>query len=253
MEGLEYIYEMCESLPRAGPGGNEHTRRAYESIPDLPPNPLILDIGCGPGVQTLELARLSNGTVTALDNHQPFLDRVMVRARQEGLEDRVSTINRSMMEMEFEDESFDIVWAEGALYIMGFRSGLQRCRRLLKPGGCLAVTELAYTTGNPPLVLTQYLEQEYPDAQSIGANIALIRGEGFDLLTHFTLPPEAWMDDYYAPMERVLSCLIEKYQGNKTALAVFDAFQGEIEIFRKYHQHFSYEFFVMQKPRVSPA
>ena len=33
----------------------------------LPPEPRILDIGCGPGVQTVELLRLSGGTVVALE------------------------------------------------------------------------------------------------------------------------------------------------------------------------------------------
>jgi len=33
-----------------------------------------VDIGCGPGMQTLELARISGGRIVAVDNHQPFLD-----------------------------------------------------------------------------------------------------------------------------------------------------------------------------------
>jgi len=59
MEGMEYFYELFEALPRGGPGDNRSTRRAFNTIPKLPEQPLILDIGCGPGVQTIELAKIS--------------------------------------------------------------------------------------------------------------------------------------------------------------------------------------------------
>ncbi len=58
MEEMKYIYELCERLPRCGPGDNESTRRAYEAILEEPKHPYILDIGCGTGMQTLELARI---------------------------------------------------------------------------------------------------------------------------------------------------------------------------------------------------
>jgi len=61
MEGIEYIYELCETLPRSGPGDNGYTRRAFASIPLPPSHPFILDIGCGQGMQTIELAKISNG------------------------------------------------------------------------------------------------------------------------------------------------------------------------------------------------
>jgi 2-polyprenyl-3-methyl-5-hydroxy-6-metoxy-1,4-benzoquinol methylase len=44
----------------------KYTRQAFTSIPIID-HPLILDIGCGSGVQTVELARLSNGKITAID------------------------------------------------------------------------------------------------------------------------------------------------------------------------------------------
>ena len=68
MKGMEYFYELFEALPRCGPGDNDSTRRAFNTIPRLPEQPFILDIGCGPGVQTIELAQISRGTIIALDN-----------------------------------------------------------------------------------------------------------------------------------------------------------------------------------------
>ena len=44
----------------------QYTRMAFESIPRID-NPRILDIGCGTGMPTLELAKLSNGKITGID------------------------------------------------------------------------------------------------------------------------------------------------------------------------------------------
>jgi len=54
----EIFWEIHNGLPRAGPGDNDSTRRAYLMLKDLPENPRIIDIGCGPGMQTIELERL---------------------------------------------------------------------------------------------------------------------------------------------------------------------------------------------------
>jgi ubiquinone/menaquinone biosynthesis C-methylase UbiE len=48
---------------------DKSTRRAFNTIPILAKRPLILDIGCGHGVHTIELAKISKGTVIALDDH----------------------------------------------------------------------------------------------------------------------------------------------------------------------------------------
>src|SRR4030042_676297 len=115
----------------------------------LPEKPKILDIGCGPGRQTMELARLSGGKITALDNHQPFLDKVRKDADALGLSPHIETLNQDMKAMDFETGSFDVIWAEGALTLMGFENGLKTCRPLLKEKGYLGVTELVWLEDHP--------------------------------------------------------------------------------------------------------
>ena len=247
MEGIEYIYELCEALPRSGPGDNECTRRAFNSIPRHQAPPLILDIGCGQGIQTIELAKISNGKIIAIDNHQAFLDTLMEQAKKERIEENIIPKNISMLDMNFEEETFDIIWSEGALYVMGFQNGLRRCHQLLKDKGYLAVTELVYTVPNPPNAVVEYIESEYPDIKNIEENIETIKNEGFLLISNFTLPESAWRDNYYLPMEKELPRLNKKYQGNEVALAVFEGFRKEIEFYKKYSKYYGYEFFVMQK------
>jgi len=244
---MEYFFELYEALPRGGPGNNESTRRAFQAIPKFTYPPLILDIGCGQGVQTIELAKLSNGKIIAVDNHQAFLEKLKQSALAQGVAENITPMNVSMLDMEFDEQTFDIIWSEGALYFMGFQNGLRRCRQLLKNPGYLAVTELVYLSPTPPSPLAQYLESEYPDIKDVQANIELIQAEGFQLLSHFTLPKSAWLESYYQPMEEPLARLNEKYRDTQLALNQFAAVRQEIDFYKQYSDDFGYEFFVMQK------
>ena len=58
-------------------------------LKDLPKKPRILDISCGPGMQTIELAKISDGTIIALDNHQQFLDELNKKAEKEVVKNRI--------------------------------------------------------------------------------------------------------------------------------------------------------------------
>ncbi len=247
MEGIEYMYELFETLPRCGPGDNESTRRAFNTIPKMPKQPFILDIGCGPGVQTIELAKMSHGKIVALDNHQAFLDKLMKTARDEGLVENIIPKNISMLDMDFDENTFDIIWSEGALYFMGFQNGLRRCHQLLKSFGYLAVTEIVYLVPNPPNPVIQYFEKEYPDIKVVEDKIGLIQNEGFHLISNFTLPESSWLDSYYLPMEEELSRLNKKYQGNEIALGIFDEMKNEIDLYKKFSDFYGYQFFILQR------
>ncbi len=247
MEGMEYFYELFEALPRGGPGDKESTRRAFNTIPNPPEQPLILDIGCGPGVQTIELAKLSKGRIIALDNHQAFLDKLIKKAKEEALLDHIVPQNRSMLDMDFEENTFDIIWSEGALYFMGFQNGLKRSRQLLKNGGFLGVTEIVYLVNDPPAPLIHYFEREYPDIKTVQDKIDLIQNERFLLISNFTLPKSSWLDSFYLPMQEQLIRLNRKYQGNEIASGIFEEMKNEINLYKKFSDFYGYEFFIMQR------
>jgi precorrin-6B methylase 2 len=80
----ELFYEIFAGLPRQGPGDRHSTLRALKSIPGLPYFACILDIGCGTGNQTIDLAGAINGQIIAADNHQPFLDTLKGNAARFG-------------------------------------------------------------------------------------------------------------------------------------------------------------------------
>ena len=57
MDRVDYVVELYGSLPRGGPGDNTSRGMAYEMLEPLPTAPKILDLACGPGMQTVQLLR----------------------------------------------------------------------------------------------------------------------------------------------------------------------------------------------------
>jgi SAM-dependent methyltransferase len=251
---MDIFFEIHKDLPREGPGDSVSTRKALSLLKDLPSNPLILDIGCGPGMQTLDLARYTKGKIIAVDNHQPFLEQLHQRALAEGLTGHISTANQSMFELKFPEKSFDLIWCEGAIYIIGFEQGLRAWRPLLRgpnpasgnPGGHVAVTEISWLKPNPPEEVLSYWTAEYPGMRGIDENLRSLRVAGYRELGHFALPPSSWWTDYYTPIEARLPGLREKYCGNPEAKAMLDATQKECDIHRKYSDWYGYVFYLMQ-------
>ena len=70
-------------------------------LKDLPTNPRILDIGCGPGMQTIELAKLSGGHIVALDFHEPFLEQLRKVVKKKGVDDRIKAVKGDMRNLNF--------------------------------------------------------------------------------------------------------------------------------------------------------
>ncbi len=243
---MEFFFEIHKDLPREGPGDNASTRKALEMMTSLPHQPEILDVGCGPGVQTRELARITGGRVTAVDTHQPFLDRLQTQVDAEYQEDQIICMNMSMDDLDFPNRSFDVIWSEGAIYIMGFGKGLADWKRLLKPGGCIAVTEATWLKPDPPKEIADFWNGAYPAMTSVEENLKTIESLGYHLLGHFTLPESCWLEEYYAPMLERVAMLRLKYADDAEKQTMLDEELVEVELYRKYSDWYGYEFYVMQ-------
>ncbi len=240
------FFEVHSGLLRESPGLDRYTRRAFEMLPKIH-YPGILDVGCGPGASTLELAKLTDGNIIGLDTHQPFLDELEKKAREFGFSDRIATRNQSMMEMDFPNNSFDIIWAEGSIYIIGFEKGLKEWKGFIKPRGYIAVNEMCWFIPNQPQEIWDFWERAYPAIMMVSENIKIIKDCGYKLLGHFTLPEDAWWEGYYGPLERRIRDLKEKYKEDSEALLQLDSEIEEIEMYRKYFEYYGSVFFVMQK------
>ena len=107
----------------------------------------LLDVGCGPGTVTLDLAdRVSPGCVTGIDREASVIDQA------EELRNRRGTTNVSFLigdvySMEFADASFDVVHAHQLLqHLTNPIAALQEMYRVLRPEGIVAVRDGDYGT-----------------------------------------------------------------------------------------------------------
>ena len=247
---MDKFLEIYGTLPRAGPGSNELTRRAFRMLRDLPSSPRILDVGCGPGMQTVELLRLGGGTVVAVDLLPQMIERVRAGAEAAGVSDRLVALEQDMHEMDFPPASFDVIWSEGAVYVLGFETGLERFKGLVKPGGSVAVSEAVWLKPDPPAEAVEFWT-EYPEIDSLEEKLKVVQRVGFELVGHFVFPPNAWTDEYYDPMERRIAEKTREWAGDPEGEAVLKAARDEISVFRRCSEYYSYALFVMRRPSQS--
>ena len=245
-QDMDIFFEIHNNLPREGPGDMECTRRAFQMIHALPEQPAILDVGCGPGMQTLDLADLTPGTIIAVDTHQPFLDKLHEAVVQRNLTGRITTMNRDMLSLDFAPGSFDLIWTEGSIYIMGFEQALEAWRPMLKNPGYLAASHITWLRPDFPDDLLAFWNEAYPDIQDIETNLDTISRCGYDSIGHFALPESAWWDHYYVPIQQKLPALYDKYRDDADALAVVQMEESEIELYRRYSSYYGYVFYVMR-------
>ncbi|MEO1093325.1 MAG: class I SAM-dependent methyltransferase [Cyanobacteria bacterium J06638_28] len=242
----QVFFELHSNLPREGPGNDAVTAQALSCIPGFPEPPRILDLGCGPGMQTLALARLTAGQITAVDLYHPYLDELQRRAVAAGLDKQITVTQADMADLPFAPASFDLIWAEGSAYALGFANALQNWRSLLKHPGYLAVSEVSWTRADLPAPVVDFWRTEYPAIQSIEANLAAIEAAGYQTLAHFILPPEAWWEHYYTPLEQRLEVLERQYHNIPEAQSVFDQHRCEMETHRQYADYYGYVFYILQ-------
>ncbi|MGW0392487.1 GNAT family N-acetyltransferase [Streptomyces sp. NPDC003042] len=200
--------ELHRGLPRQSPGSDTTTRHLLSLCAPLPERPRVLDLGCGPGRSALLLAAEAGGAglaeVTAIDLYEPFLDELRTAAGVRGLGDRVRAVTGDMGALPYEDGSFDLVWAEGSAYIIGFDRALAEWKRLLAPGGTLVLSECGWTTEKPSAGARAFWDPRFP-LRSTARNIAAAQAAGYRVLGVRRQPDSDWAE-YYGPLgERVRS------------------------------------------------
>jgi SAM-dependent methyltransferase len=240
------FFEMFSGLPRQGPGDAASTLRALALVPGIGPETRVLDVGCGTGLQTRVLARSSPARIVAVDNHAPFVDVLNREAQSLGIADRIDARVGDMQRLDFAPGSFDLIWSEGAIAIMGFEAGLREWHRLLAPGGHMAVTEVCWTKPDPPPDCAAFWAQEYPAIRDASALLKIIGECGYDTVGHFALPPSSWWDDYYRPLQRNVTAFREGHRDEPDAQELADQVQREIDVWHACSEFYSYEFFVMR-------
>lgn len=243
------LVDLHKDGRRQGPGSAEDTLRALD-LARLDPTAKVqvADIGCGTGASTLVLAEaLPHAKILAVDLFPEFLAVLQQNAESAGSAARIETRAESMDALPFARDTFDLLWSEGAIYHMGFQKGLATWRPFLRPGGVIAVSEITWLRPDPPNEIVTYWNAEYPEMGTAAEKLAIVEQAGFDPIGYFCLTPAAWIENYYEPTERRIPAFLARHAGRPEARQVADMERREYSLYKRYHDWFSYGFYIARK------
>ncbi|MFB7976662.1 methyltransferase domain-containing protein [Streptomyces vinaceus] len=145
-ETAVYTHGHHESVLRSHRWRTAANSAAY-LIGELRPGMAVLDVGCGPGTITADLAELvaPGGRVTAVDAAADVLEQAARYTRERGLADAVTFATADVHALDFPDDSFDVVHAHQVLQHVGDPvRALREMRRVCRPGGIVAARDADY-------------------------------------------------------------------------------------------------------------
>ncbi|SFT35142.1 Methyltransferase domain-containing protein [Actinopolyspora lacussalsi subsp. righensis] len=146
MSASDEVYSQghAESVVRS-----QHWRRVDNSaaylVERLQPGQTVLDVGCGPGTITVDLAgRVAPGRVVGVDPGEP----VLAQARKTATTERVDNVEfrrGDVHELDFDDDTFDVVHAHQVLlHLTDPVGGLREMLRVARPDGVIAIRDTDY-------------------------------------------------------------------------------------------------------------
>ncbi len=193
------------------------------------------------------LASLLNAQITAVDFLPDFIEVLKVNAENEGLTEKIDPLVCSMDNLQFNDEEYDVIWSEGAIYNMGFENGVKDWKRFLKTGGLLIVSEITWITNDRPFEVQKHWVNEYPEIDTASSKIDILERNGYSPVAYFVLPEHCWLDNYYRPMQDSFPEFLKRNGNSERAQAIVEAEKKEIALYEEYRAHYSYGVYVARK------
>jgi SAM-dependent methyltransferase len=238
--GDRYTHGHHESVLRS------HTWRTAENsagylLPALAPGQDLLDLGCGPGTITVDLAtRVAPGRVVGIDASA----EVIARASELAGSDRVRFEVGDLYALQLPDESFDVVHAHQVLqHLTDPVAALVEARRVLRPGGVLGVRDsdyaaFAWAPDDPLLDRWMELYQAVTARNGADANagrrlLGWVQAAGFDdpvasssTWTFADVDARAWWGGLWADRVQLSSFAEQAVDAGLTTLAELAAIAG---------------------------
>ncbi len=247
-EHLKLLIDLHKDGKRQGPGGDEEANKMIE-LAGLKQNKhlKIADIGCGTGVASIFLANQLNANITAVDFLPEFIDVLEQTAKSEGLSNNIKTLVCSMDSLPFDDEEYDVIWSEGAIYNIGFERGANEWKHFLKQDGLLILSEITWLTEDRPAEIQNHWDSEYPEIDTASAKIRVLEKAGYSPVAYFVLPKDCWLDNYYQPMQSRFPSFLERNKNSNSAQAIVEAEKNEIDLYERYKDYLSYGVYIAKK------
>lgn len=147
-QGYWYDEEDDASLEE---GAKRLTRKVVDTL-FLRPGESLLDAGCGSGAATVHIASEYDAKITGITISPVEAARAEERAGEAGVADRVRFETADYHALPFAENEFDAVVAMESLFnAYDLDKALSEIHRVLRPGGRVAMCEMAKTTDDSPL------------------------------------------------------------------------------------------------------
>ena len=149
--------------------------------------------------------------------------------------------------LDYSLESVDLIWSEGAVYILGVSAALELWRPILKQGALMAFSELTWLSSDPPAEALAFWRAGYPGMETLAGNLARIDSASYDILETFTVPTDDWWTDYYTPLRDRIASLRVGGNVDSDLTEVLDATEQEIDLFSRHGDSYGYVFYLLRK------
>lgn len=203
------------------------TKYLIQAISILPNknNSLILDVGCGTGVPTLALSSEFENVIFAVDNNEANYKCLKEKIETLNLSNRIIPIQKSVFEMDFTENIFDIVIAEGLLNVIGFETGLSIVDKYVKENGYFIIHD------------------EYKNHEE---KLKLIQKHNYMVINSFVLDENIWWNEYYKHIEYQLLKI-----DRNVVVTIFSNELNEIELYKKQSDLFRSIYYILKKNRLN--
>ena len=155
---------------------SKHLIKALNHLPTLN-NPVMLDMGCGSGVPTTILANHFEGKVFAVDTDIRALTLLRRKIARQKFASAITICRKSVFDMDFTPQTFDLIIAEGLLNVIGFENGLKLADQVLKNQGYLIIHDEEGESEAKQEILARY---------------------HYQIIQRFTLDEKVWWNDFYS-------------------------------------------------------
>ena len=235
---------LFADMGKLSPGDDSLSLYVLRSLPEHRFE-VVVDAGCGAGRQTFVLANELKTPIHAVDSYRPFLDRLRLRAKENGVAPLVRMHCLDMKDIPSVFPTIDLLWAEGAAYNIGFANALATWAKAIRPDGFAVVSELCWLRDKIPDPVREFFRSGYPEMQSVQQNIATAEEAGYKLFNTYRVPKEAWVKDYYDVLEPRAKSLANHSDVILRDFAVETL--EEIETFKISEDSYGYVFYVLQR------
>jgi len=244
MNTYDPVSLLFGGMEKLGPGDNAHTLHVLRLLPKRQFR-VVVDAGCGTGRQTLALAKELGTVVHAVDSYEPFLNDLVRRAGEAKVGHLVQVHCMDMKDIPQVFPDIDLLWSEGAAYNIGFASALATWAPALAAEGFAVISELSWLGEQAPDAVREFFRSGYPDMQSVAYNLAAAERAGYQVLTTYTLPRQAWVEGYYDLLAPRAKALLDHPHPSVRDFAAETV--REIEIFECAEDSYGYVFYVLQR------